>query len=50
MDLNHPKVVLTNKLFCDKTISLEDICETLKVSRTTLYRYVAMRGNRTARS
>ena len=50
MDLNHPKVVLANKLFCDKTISLEDICETLNVSRTTLYRYVAMRGNRTARS
>jgi DNA invertase Pin-like site-specific DNA recombinase len=49
-DRDDPKVILANKLFCDKSISLDDICGTLKISRTTLYRYVALRGNRTARS
>ena len=50
LDRNDPKVVLANKLFCDKSISIEDICGTLKISRTTLYRYVSLRGNREARS
>jgi DNA invertase Pin-like site-specific DNA recombinase len=50
MDHSHPKVVLANKLFCDRSISIEDICDTLKVSRSTLYRYVSMLGNREARS
>ena len=39
---NEPKVVLAKKLYCDKTISLDDICATLKMSKSTLYRYVAM--------
>jgi DNA invertase Pin-like site-specific DNA recombinase len=42
MQPNEPKVVLANKLYCDKTVSLDDICATLKMSRSTLYRYVAM--------
>lgn len=50
MDHTHPKVVLANKLFCDRSISIDDICDTLKVSRSTLYRYVSMLGNRDARS
>jgi DNA invertase Pin-like site-specific DNA recombinase len=50
MDEHHPKVILANKLFCDKSISLDDICERLKISRSTHYRYVSMRGNRSARS
>jgi len=37
---NDPRVVLANKLFQDKSISLDDICATLKISKTTLYRYV----------
>jgi DNA invertase Pin-like site-specific DNA recombinase len=49
-DRDDPKVILANKLFCDKSISLDDICGTLKISRTTLYRYASMRGNRSARS
>ena len=28
----HAKVILANKLYCDKSISLDDICETLKIS------------------
>ena len=39
---NEPKVVLAKKLYQDKSISLDDICATLKMSRSTLYRYVAM--------
>ena len=39
---NEPKVVLAKKLYRDKTISLDDICATLKMSKSTLYRYVAM--------
>jgi DNA invertase Pin-like site-specific DNA recombinase len=50
MDHNHPKVILANKLFCDRSVCIDDICATLKISRSTLYRYVSMHGNRTARS
>jgi DNA invertase Pin-like site-specific DNA recombinase len=47
---NHAKVVLANKLYSDKSISLDDICDTLKISKSTLYRYVTMCGNRHIRS
>jgi DNA invertase Pin-like site-specific DNA recombinase len=50
LDSHHPKVISANKLFCDRSISIEDICDTLKISRTTLYRYVALHGNRDVRS
>jgi predicted transcriptional regulator YheO len=45
MKSNEPKVVLAKKLYCDKSISLDDICATLKISKSTLYRYVAMRSD-----
>ena len=45
MNIDHPKVVFGDKLFADKSVSVDDICETLKTSRTTLYRYVRLRGN-----
>ena len=50
MGPDHPKIVLANKLYADKSTSIEDICETLKNSKTTLYRYVRMRGNSWARA
>jgi len=37
-----PKIVLAQKLFADKSVEVDDICSTLKVSRSTLYRYVRM--------
>jgi hypothetical protein len=40
-----PRVVLAQKLFADKSISVEDICETLNVSRATLYRYINISRN-----
>lgn len=39
------RIVLANKLFKDKSISLDDICATLKISKSTLYRYVGIRKN-----
>ena len=47
MRSNEPKVVLAKKLYCDKTVSLDDICATLKMSKSTLYRYVAMKPDET---
>jgi predicted DNA-binding transcriptional regulator AlpA len=32
-------------LYRDKTISIADICATLKMSKSTLYRYIAMRSD-----
>lgn len=41
---NNPRVVLAAKLHKDKSVSIDDICETLKISRTTLYRYLELAG------
>jgi len=35
---------LARKLYHDATLDIGDICTTLKISRTTLYRYVMMNG------
>lgn len=37
---DEPRVVLAQKMFADKTVSIQDICDTMKISRATLYRYV----------
>lgn len=46
---SHPKVLLANKLFWDESIQLDDICETLQISKTTLYRYVEIATGRKTR-
>jgi DNA invertase Pin-like site-specific DNA recombinase len=38
MQPNEPKVVLAKNLYRDKTIRLDDICASLKMSKSTLYR------------
>jgi DNA invertase Pin-like site-specific DNA recombinase len=38
------KVALARTLYSDKQNSIKTICEMLKVSRTTLYRYIAKQG------
>ena len=38
---NDPRLVLAKKLHGDTTLSIDDICRTLKISRSTYYRYVA---------
>jgi DNA invertase Pin-like site-specific DNA recombinase len=36
------KVVLAKKLHADKSLDIDDICQTLRMSRSTLYRYVRL--------
>jgi DNA invertase Pin-like site-specific DNA recombinase len=38
-----PKVRAAKKLHADKSLSIRDICNTVKISRATLYRYLAMK-------
>ena len=49
LDESSPKVILANKLFCDRSVEVDDICKTLRISRSTLYRYVTMCGNQDIR-
>ena len=36
------KVVLAKKLNADKTLDIDDVCKTLRTSRSTFYRYVRL--------
>jgi DNA invertase Pin-like site-specific DNA recombinase len=42
VSISDPKVRTAKKLHADKSISIGDICNTLKISRATFYRYLAM--------
>ncbi len=42
ISLNSHKVKMAKKLHADKSISIDEICLTLKVSRSTLYRYLSL--------
>jgi len=42
--------MVARKLYRDVTVDINDICKTLKMSRTTLYRYVTMNGGTLHRS
>src|SRR5216684_2324770 len=42
------KVQLAQQLFEDKSNKITDICKTLNISRTTLYRYVGLRNDEKA--
>ena len=39
---NEARVLLAKKLHDDKSLDIDDICKTLRISRSTLYRYVRM--------
>lgn len=41
---DEPRVVLAKKLHKDNSISIDDICKTLHISRSTLYRYLKMKN------
>lgn len=43
MPVNDPRVQTAKKMHSDKSISVADICKTLRISRATLYRYLAMK-------
>jgi predicted DNA-binding transcriptional regulator AlpA len=36
------KVVLAMKLHADKGLDIDDVCQTLQISRSTLYRYARL--------
>jgi len=40
--ITHPKVVAAKRMHQDKHISIDEICDALKISRPSLYRYLAM--------
>ncbi len=41
-----PKVRMAKKMWGDQSMSIEEICSTLRISRATFYRYVALSGTR----
>ena len=41
--VDDPRVQTAKKMHADKTMPVQDICKTLRISRPTLYRYVAMK-------
>lgn len=43
IEADDPRVQMAKKLYADKTLSIADICKTLRISRPTFYRYVAKR-------
>jgi DNA invertase Pin-like site-specific DNA recombinase len=43
MPVNDSRVQTAKKMHSDKSISVPDICKTLRISRATLYRYLAMK-------
>jgi DNA invertase Pin-like site-specific DNA recombinase len=40
LDKEGPKIRLARKMHSDKSVPIEDICASLKISRATLYRYL----------
>ncbi len=38
---DHPTIIAAKKMYQDRTMPIRDICRTLRISRPTLYRYVA---------
>jgi ACT domain-containing protein len=43
MDLEEGKVRAARKLRDDHTLTIDDICKTLNISKSTYYRYVRMK-------
>jgi DNA invertase Pin-like site-specific DNA recombinase len=42
LPLTAPKVLTAKKMYQDRSVEIRDICQTLRISRSTLYRYVAI--------
>lgn len=43
IDFQNPKVKMAQKMHQDKSLSIGEICESLKISRPTLYRYLQIK-------
>lgn len=44
IDSKNPKVKMAQKMHQDKSLSIGEICESLKISRPTLYRYLKLKN------
>jgi DNA invertase Pin-like site-specific DNA recombinase len=42
MTSHHPKILMAKKMHKGHTMSIEDICQTLKISRASFYRYLSL--------
>ena len=42
IEASDAKVVVAKKLHADKSLEIDDICKTLRISRSTFYRYVRL--------
>jgi hypothetical protein len=42
VDSDETKVVLAKKLHADKSLEIDDVCTTLRISRSTFCRYVRL--------
>lgn len=47
LDPNDPRVVMAKKMHQNHAMSIDDICNTLKISRPSFYRYLSMKGSET---
>ena len=45
ISIDDPRVTLAKKMHKNKEISIKEICNTLKISRSSLYRYLTMKKN-----
>jgi len=45
IDSKNPKVRMAQKMHQDKSLSIGDICESLRISRPTLYRYLNLKSS-----
>ena len=44
LEPNDPRVIMAKKMYLDKSVPIGQVCATLKISRATFYRYVAMKA------
>jgi transposase-like protein len=44
MSLDDPRIQTAKKLHADKSMAVSAICQTLQISRPTLYRWLAVKG------
>ena len=42
VEISNPKVLMAKKMHKDPTIGIENICQTLQISKTTFYRYLSL--------
>lgn len=42
LDPAEPRVQMAQAMYCERRMAVQDICRTLKISRATLYRYLAL--------